>query len=187
MKDAGREEAIEIIRVISLYKALLFDQVAALFPNKKPETIETVIGMLTRSDRIYLDKVTGIIKASMSEKADESTIKAFWVLLDFFESVSFHTASDYPVALSFFSKDELYDIYVVPFETENLVNHAVWGMKNEDPARAIVVIDTREQIPKIRIPKTVGFCIVSEKGETTYFKTAKEVLCEQQSFDSIGE
>lgn len=187
MKETYHKEAIEIIRVVSMYKVLLIDQVAALFPHKLSQTIVGVVEDLAHSGRLYFDKKTGIVKVSKSEKDDDSIIRALWVLLDFLGNVSFHTASDYPVAISFFSQDELYEIYVVPYDTENLLNHAVWGMKIEDPAKAIVVIDDQTQIPKMRIPRTVGYCIVSEKGETIYFKTAKEVLCEQQTFDYLGE
>lgn len=187
MKDSHREEAIEIIRVVSLYKTLRIEQIAALFPHKQPDTIALVVEMLARNNRLFFDKENGIVKVSKSEKPDDAMIRGFWVLLDFFANVTFHTASDYPVSISFFLKDELYEIYVVPFNTENLLNHAVWGTKTPEPAKAIIVVDTQEQIPKIRIPQTVGYCIVSDTGETTYFKTEKEVLCEQQTFDSFGE
>ena len=181
--EAHHAESLEIVRVISLYNVLKTEQIIKLFPNKSSDTVVGILDILDRNSRLVFEKRQQNVKVSAKAEADPGTIKAFWVLLDFYADITFHTASDFPVALCFFAKEELYDVIVVPYDNETHVNHAVWTTRTSEPVKSIVVVDTPEQINRIKIPNVVGYCTVANDGVVTYFKVEKGACHEQLSFD----
>ena len=51
---------------------------------------------------------------------EPSILSAFWVLLDFREDITYHTASDFPVALTFYTQSDAYDVIHIPEEKRYL-------------------------------------------------------------------
>lgn len=102
-----------------------------------------------------------------SAASDTGMIAAFWVLLDFIDRVEYHTSSDFPVKISFFSENKMYEIIYVAYGQELLVGHA---LSEKDDARRIIVVDDPKQIEQLNIPGVSGYCTVSPDGQISYYK-----------------
>ena len=164
------KEAAELIRSVSMYKALRSEQIYRMFPGKET-SIRNLIGVLIKQKRIYYNPDTQLISISedTDEEFDKMTIAAFWVLLDFYDRIDFHTSSDYPVKLSFFSDGEFYEIIYVQPEKEVLINHA-FDIHADEPGSRLVIVESGMQIDKINIPSTTCYCTVAEDGGVEYYK-----------------
>lgn len=164
-----QQEAQELVRLISLYKSLRLQQIYRFFPEK-----ETVVrGLLKRvvkqrrgiydpkSERVYANEKSA---AAINRERDA----ALWVLLDFLDKVDYHTSSDYPVQICFFSDGEQYDIIAVPEGKERLIEQMINTVKLA--SSRIIIVDSPSQIPKIQITGVRGYCTVSGEGEIRYYK-----------------
>ena len=89
--------------------------------------------------------------------------------MDFREDITFHTASDFPVALTFYTQSDAYDVIHIPEEKEILMNHALSAYK-EDAPRRIAIVDNAGQIPLLNIPGIAAFCTVTPDGEVQYYR-----------------
>ncbi|SHO45224.1 DUF5697 family protein [Anaerocolumna xylanovorans] len=167
-EDMYSNEAKEIVRVITLYKTLTSEQVYRLFPGKE-SSIKNLLSVLIRQGRFFYNPTTGRLSANQEceSNPDMGMIAAFWVLLDFIARVEYHTASDFPVKISFFCDGEMYEIIHVPYGQEILIGHAV-SCKEE--ARRIILVESPEQIETLHIPGVSGFCTVGSDGSTCYYK-----------------
>ncbi len=161
-------EAKEIVRVITLYKTLVSEQIYRLFPGKE-SSIKNLLSILIRQGRIFYDPAVNRLSANQECCAapDMGMIAAFWVLLDFIDRAEYHTASDFPVKISFFCDGELYEIIYIPFGQELLLTHALSG---KEDTRMIILVENPEQIEIIHIPGVAGFCSVDQSGATHYYK-----------------
>jgi len=164
------KEAAELIRIISLYKSLTCGQVFRLFPGKE-EAIRNLLTRFIKQKRIVYNPNTGHISANeeYDGNPDSGMIAAFWVLLDFIDKADYHTASDYPVKISFFSDGELYEIVHVPHEQEIMMNHAM-AAKEKEPPKRLIVVENPEQMSETDIPGAIAFCMVSPEGKVNYYK-----------------
>lgn len=167
-EDLYGKEARELIRNITLYKTLTYEQVYRLYPGKE-SSIKNLLSVLIKQGRIFYNPTAGQLSANQECDAapDMGMITAFWVLLDFIDRAEFHTASDFPVKISFFYDGEMYDIIHVPYGQEILINHALSG---KEDARRIILVESPEQIKSISILGVAGFCSVSPDGTTCYYK-----------------
>lgn len=162
-------EAKEVVRVLSLYGALLFQQILALFPGRA-ETVRNMIARMIKQKRLFYIEDCCAVAISPEKQLDAGMVSAFWVLLDFLDQVDFHIASDFPIAISFFTEaGDAYDIISIAPGQENTMNHALWYVKGEDLPKRLVVVDNPDQIPKLNITNVAGFCTVSSDGEVSYF------------------
>lgn len=101
--------------------------------------------------------------------ANPSTMAAYWILLDFISDTIYHTVSDFPVSLTFYTNSDCYDVIHVPEEKEILINHALSDY-DEDAPKRLVVVDHTGQIPNLRFPGIAAFCTVSADGRVQYYK-----------------
>jgi hypothetical protein len=170
------KEAAEILRVVSVYKTLDERQIYALFPQK-PDAIKTLLSRFVKQRRLFYRFNKGnkrySIDTASANKPDFGTISAFWVLLDFIDKTEYHTSGDFPVKINFLAKDEIYEIIYIKSGKENLINRILSETANDD-SRRIVLVDTAEQIPKINIPNTAGYCSVEQGGAVKYYKIKQE-------------
>ena len=102
-------EGSELLRFITTYHTLLYEQVLRLFPKTR-DSIKSLITSLVKQGRIIHDKENDLLcdTAESASNPDYGMIAAFWVLLDFKKAVVYHTSGDFPIKLNFFSKDEWY-------------------------------------------------------------------------------
>lgn len=161
-------EAQEIVRAVTLYKTLACEQVYRLFPGRE-KNVKNLLSVLIKQGRIYYDTATGCFCGSPECGAapDRGMIAAFWVLLDFIDRVEYHTASDFPVKISFFSDGELYEIIYVAYGQEVLIGHALSEMED---AKRIIVVESPKQTLQLTIPGVSGYCTVSPDGQISYYK-----------------
>lgn len=161
-------EAKELIRIMSMYGALPLQQVVAFFPGRA-DSVRNLISRFVKQKRLHYCADTAILSESPDREAIEGIIPACWVLLAFLDRVQYHTASDFPALISFFTDDDAFDIIVVQEGQENLISHALSYNDNENASKRLIVVDRPEQIPQIHISHVAGFCTVESGGEVSYF------------------
>jgi len=165
-----QKELPEIIRVLSLYRTLMYNQILRLFPDKS-DKIDSVLKRLIKQKRIIYDRDDDTLSygsEANDKNYDYGLISAFWVLLDFLDKVEYHSPSDYPVQVAFFMNCELYEIIYVDDGREVLINHAL-SSKNPPHMKRIIIVLDEKQISKINVDNTICFCIVGENGDVTYY------------------
>ena len=77
-------EGAELLRFITTYHTLLYEQVLRLFPKNR-DSIKSLITNLVKQGRIIHDKENDLLcdTAESTSNPDYGMIAAFWVLLDF--------------------------------------------------------------------------------------------------------
>ncbi|MEQ2843248.1 DUF5697 family protein [Dorea longicatena] len=163
-------EGSELLRFVTTYHTLLYEQVLRLFPKNR-DSIKSLITSLVKQGRIIHDKEKGLLcdTAESAANPDYGMIASFWVLLDFKKAVVYHTNGDFPIKLNFFSKDEWYEILYIPLEQEYLVNH-VMESQAADQVKRLVVLENEKQAGKITIGNVAAFCLVdSSSGVVSYY------------------
>ena len=167
------DEALDLLRIITMYKSLYETQLLRLYPGKE-QLIRNLLLHLTRQGRIYHNSRLHRYSANKDYdmRVDMSMIAAVWVLIDFIEKVEYHLPGDFPVKLCFFSNGESYEIVYVQEEQEVLISHALEIKTSEEGtnAKRIVMIDSPDQIGSIKIVNVSGYCKVAADGTTLYYK-----------------
>lgn len=163
-------EGERIIRMITTYHSLLYEQVLQLFPRNK-ESLKTFINSLIKQGRIYYDRQQNLLCdcEDSASCVDYGLIAAFWVLLDFKHAILYHTSGDFPVKLHFFAQDEAYEIIYAATDQETLINHAFSLFPDNDAIR-LVILEDKSQVQKLQIPKVSAYCLVSEDGTVSYYQ-----------------
>lgn len=148
-------EGAELLRFITTYHTLLYEQVLRLFPKNR-DSIKSLITSLVKQGRIIHDKENDLLcdTAESASNPDYGMIAAFWVILDFKKAVVYHTSGDFPIKLNFFSKDEWYEILYIPLEQEYLINH-VMESQSADQVKRLVVLENEGQARKVTIDNVV--------------------------------
>ena len=90
----------EITRLLSTYHALTLLQVGALYPELTRQKLLLLLKKLERSGRLTLMPERDLVLYTGDCVPNPSILSAFWILLDFREDIIYHTASDFPVALT---------------------------------------------------------------------------------------
>lgn len=168
-RNALTVETKEILRAITTFKALKYDQVKMLLYGKE-QTSGVILRNLFRQKRIYYEPASGIVADSQqsAEKLDMNLINAFWVFLEFNDKAEYYNIGDYPSLISFFANEEHYEIIRAVYGNEMTLNFAL--SKNVNGAKRLIVIDSQEQINKLKIPNLLCFCTVSQDGAVQFFK-----------------
>lgn len=158
----------ELVRLISLYRVLEFRQVARLFPDLSENALSTMLTKLKRQGRISMQG--NFIYCCPCLDTDEEIIAAFDVLLDFFPEVVYHSPGEYPVKLTFFAKNEVFDVICVSEGKETLITHALSSMSNDSPeSQKLVILSSLKQIGTMNLSRISAYCLVSD-GEVQYIK-----------------
>lgn len=163
-------EGALLLRIISTYHTLRYDQIMQLFCKNK-DSMKALITKMVKQGRIYHDKDLDLLcdTPESAVSPDYSVMAAFWVLLDFKKAVIYHTSGDFPIKLHFFSQDEAYEIIYVGIGQEALVNHVMQNFPPKDALR-LVILDSKEQASKVSIQGVIAFCIVEPSGTVSYYK-----------------
>lgn len=166
----------EIIRIISMYQVLSINQLIQLFPDISKEKTLMLVKQLERNGRLVYEQETGYVFYSKDSTPNPSILSAFWVLIDFIQDITFHSASDFPVTLTFYTSSDCYDVIHVPEQKEILINHAL-SQHDEDAPQRLVIVEHTKQIPLLHFPGITAFCTISPDGHVQYFK--KQGVTEQ--------
>ena len=169
-RDQQQESHLsEITRLLSMYHALSLPQFGRLYPELTDRKLRLLLGRLEKAGRLAFVPDRELVLYSKECVPNPSTLAAFWVLLDFREDVTYHTASDFPVALTFYTQSDAYDVIHIPEEKEMLMNHALSAYKEDSPRR-IAVVDDAGQIPLLHFPGITAFCTVTPDGKVQYYR-----------------
>lgn len=158
----------EIIRLLSTYHALTLLQFEAFFPELTRQKL-LLLKKLEKTGRLTLIPEKELVLYTENCVPNPSILSAFWVLLDFREDITYHTASDFPVTLTFYTQSDAYDVIHIPEEKEILMNHALSAYKEDSPRR-IAVVDNAGQIPLLDFPGITAFCTVTPDGKVQYYR-----------------
>ena len=166
--DNYGKDAASILRDLSMYKVLKKEQLLGLYPGRQ-KVIEKVLLYLLKQRRIW--KVGDYLCATPDalDSIDPSMVSAVWVLLDFIEKVSYHSAGDYPAKIVFYVEGNIYEILYAGVGNEALVSY-LSSLKSHSDYSHIILLDRPEQINELDIPNTCGFCTVSPSGEVSYYQ-----------------
>lgn len=169
INSKGTEELEELLRVLSMYGPMPQEQFLQLFPGNT-SAVENMITRLRKSLRIAIAPDGCLSLAPADGSPNPDVLKAVWVLISFGDKVIYHTVSDFPTTLTFFSESEVYEVVVVHPGQEPMMNHAFWCLNDEVPPRRIVVLDDPAQAQNLHICNTAAFCTVAEDGKVNFFK-----------------
>lgn len=163
----NRQEAEELLRVVSAYGTLLTEQVGRLFPGKT-DVIMHLLGRLCRQQRLHTDAHKQYISSDPALPVDPNRIKAFWVLLDLLPAVEYHIPGQFPAAITFLSKAQMYDIICIGPGQETSLCFILRQQK--DSAKRILLLETMQQAQAIEdLPDVWCLCTV-ESDQIHYFK-----------------
>ena len=162
-------EAAEILRDISTYRYIRYDQLLRLYPQKKKEVIDNLLSYLVRQGRIFYEPARDRYHDGTEAHADMEMLAALWVLADFIDRVEYHSATDFPVKLLFFAEGETYEVVYVPEDKEALIEQALLQSDEENGKRILIIEDTA-QIKHLCIADVSAYCTVSDTGEIQYYK-----------------
>lgn len=159
----------EITRLLSMYHALSLPQLGRLYPELTEPKLLLLLKKLEKAGRLVFEPDGKYALYTKDCVPNPSTTAAFWVLLDFREDITFHTASDFPVTLTFYTHSDAYDVIHIPEEKEILMNHAL-SAYTEDSPRRIAVVSNAGQIPLLHFPGIAAFCTVAPDGKVQYYR-----------------
>lgn len=108
-----KEEGTVLLRLITTYHALRYDQVLQFFPRNH-NSLRTLITNLIKQGRLYYDRENELLcdRPESAVSPDYGIIAAFWILLDFKKNLIYHIIGEFPIKLHFFSQDEAYEICI---------------------------------------------------------------------------
>jgi len=159
----------EIVRLLSMYQSLTFSQLVKLFPDLLETKLLSLIRRLEKNGRLVYLMDEAILLFSKDCEPNPATIASFWVLLDFQPDIIYHTVSEFPVTLTFYTETNVYDVIYVPEDKEILINHAL-STPSKYAARRLVIIEHPEQISKIHFSGITAFCTVTKGGQVQYYR-----------------
>lgn len=172
LKKQQHYHLAEISRIMSMYQALLCRQLSCLFPDLSFEKVMALLERLHKSGRLVLLREEKLVLFTKDCTPDQDILTAFWVLLDFLPEITYHTVSEFPVVLTFYTKSDAYDVIHVTEGKEILMNQALSGIKEDSPHR-LVIVDMPGQISRLSFPGICAFCTVNIRGNVQYYKTAR--------------
>ncbi len=162
-------EATELLRIISMYPGLSEKQLCRFYPGREAVT-RNLLSHLCRQGRTRQADTGGYFPYGNGKaETDPGMVRAAWVLLDFIDRAEYHSSSEFPVKIAFFSKGELYEIVHAAAGQEALVTHAL-RQSRDSGGRRIVLVDDPGQIPLLEFPGITGFCTVDGNGNVSYYK-----------------
>lgn len=177
MKLVSKEQEnhlLKITRLVSMYQSLEISQLGRLFPELGDDKLKMLLSRLEKSGRMAVDAARGLVFYTKEGTYNQAVIAAFWVLLDFYPEITYHTVSEYPVTLTFYTDKDIFDVIYVPFEKEVVLNHALRDYGEGSPHR-LVIVEHPEQISRIHFPGITAYCIVLPDGKIQYFRKQGEI------------
>ena len=131
--------------------------------------INELLIYLTKQERLLYEE--GLYRAAPGHdgKVDKALFAAVWVLVDFIDRVEYHAVADYPAKIIFFADGEVYEIIHIEQGKETMMTN-ILAVSGDIPSRRLVMVDTPEQIGKLNISNTCGYCTVSPEGEVQYYQ-----------------
>lgn len=164
-------EATELLRIISMYPGLTEKQLCRFYPGRE-DVVRNLLSHLARQGRTRQADTGGYFSyGDKKVETDSGMVRAVWILLEFIDRTEYHSSSEFPVKIAFFSGGGLYEIIHAASGQEALVTHALCQSRDSG-SRRIVLVDDPGQIPLLEFPGIAGFCTVDAGGTVSYYKKA---------------
>ena len=153
-----------------MYKTITKKQIYLLHPGREHK-VTAILKMLESHRRITVTDTT--IEYIHKTDTDIGMTKALWVLTDFIANTDYHSVSEFPAKLSFFSDGKEYTVIYAEIGKEALISQIIQKNYTQNLIY-IVIVDAQDRISALTFPENTVFCTVSEDGITNYFKRQGE-------------
>ena|GEM_PF-5761675 len=161
-----RKELHELKRLLSEYGILEIGQIYAYFHYKSEDIIRGIMGYMTRNGLIAADlgaRRAAVNGRQLKEEPDRKLIASFWAMLQYIETIQYHTRAQFPAQIYFFADGAEYEVIYVALGEENMIN-AIFAREPEGDTRYLVVVEEPRQLETLDIPRVEWFCTVGEDG-----------------------
>ena len=134
-----------------------------LYPNQTGSVHKEIIRLLSLYHRLKFRQML-LLFPQLSETA-------FDVLLDFLPEVTYHAPGEFPVTLTFFAREECYEVIWLPEGKELLVSHALsLQLRPPDNYQRLIVLSSETQLELAgRLPDVTAYCL-PRNGKIHYYK-----------------
>ena len=170
----GREELSKdkkkMREIMSEYKVITEKQFIKALNGVDPKHKKTIITYMLSDNTMYRFGEMFSSEENWQEVYDGDLIKAFWVMLDFWEKVRYNCVREYPSKLLFATDNgDTYDVIVANKGDENVINMFYMNFGDED-TKHFVIVEDKEQIKKLNFEGIKAFCIVDDDGNVDYYR-----------------
>lgn len=169
----GREELCEDIKnireIMSIYKVLKLEQLYKALGDKEPKVKKSIITLMKNSNTIYVFDDMCSATDDWIKNLDKGMIKAFWILLDFWDEVLFNNAATFPAKIDFITQEDSFDIIVAEKGQEKMLN-VFYGKTRDATIKHLVAVEDEEQMMKLNFEGISAFCIVGDDGSVSYYR-----------------
>ena len=162
-------EANELIEVISTYKVLKLEQILRSIRNKEHNVKRSIVRLLQRQDRLYIFDDICSSDEKWTKNFDKGIIKAFWILLDFWDEIIFNSTAAYPAKIDFITQEDSFDIIVAEKGQEKMLN-VFYSKVRDATIKHLVAVEDEEQMTMLTFEGISTFCIVSNDGNVSYYR-----------------
>lgn len=146
-----REEKI-IVNALRKYEALRWEQLIKLVYNKSEEVATKILNGLKKK-QIILEDEGGYVTLDNRSTADDKTVRAFWVLLQFINKMDpyAHYKASHPASIFFLKDDTQYEVIVLNPNEEFLLKMIFDAEREnssheEDATKYIIVVPNTDAI-----------------------------------------
>lgn len=186
IKRVEQAEVNEVSRLVASCGILPVSVIKRLIKKrgKTDKQIEIIVNQLIKRKLATLDETGTFLrvnKAYTSGNVNEGIVKSVWLMVDLIKNIEeYFIQTKLPHTLTFFNKtaaddgkNPFYDVYYIPYDNEQLSSYIINNSaeESEDVINAFIIIDSRDQLPKIKFTKkvnVVSFVIVDHDGKINY-------------------
>jgi len=168
-----------ILDFLDTYGAVKYEHLEKFFPYSKK-----IINYLLKNQRLHKSPDRIYISADENHRPDKCLIAALSVLVDVLEKVQSHARATAPVQISFITySGDYYEIVYVGYGMEVMVSAFFEtqlvarqrqkdnnGFADTDTAKRIVIVENKNQMERLQIPRIARFALIQPKGSLSYFK-----------------
>ena len=168
-RDELVEEANELIKLISTYKVLKLEQVLRSIRNTEKSVKKSIVNLLHKQNRLYIFDDICSVTEQWTKDFDKGLIKAFWILLDFWDDIIFNDTASFPAKIDFITPDDNFDIIVAEKGHEKMLN-VFYERVRDATLKHLVAVEDEEQMTKLTFEGIAAFCIVGNDGRVSYYR-----------------
>ena len=186
IKRIEQTELNEIVKLIADCRILPVELIKGFLKKrgKNEHQIETILNQIVKRKLAYYDQsevYLKVNKAYNSSHLNGGYVRAIWLMLDLLNNIQdYFIQTKSPHQLTFFNRtaaseglNPVYDVYYFKYGNEAIDTYVVNNLAemSEDDINAFIIIDSMEQIDKIKLNKKVkivSYVIVGSGGEIEY-------------------
>jgi len=168
-REALHKDMQMVREVMANYKVLKYEQIYQMIKKEEHRFKKMIINFLVKDNTLFVFDDICSATHSWEHDYDRDLIRAFWVLLDFWDSVIANGRGTYPAKITFQTANESFDVIVANWGSEASLNE-YFRTYEDGECRHIVLIEEEEQIDKIKFKDIAAFCIVDDDGKVSYYR-----------------